>query len=245
LRDWAIYMTGLPYRGYSEILHSVKTGESTSRRVLGAPLFEYLSAYPEEAARLHRAMVSVSAARVAGLVEAYDFSDIGKLVDVGGGSGAMVAAVARRYPDLQAASFDLANAEMGARKTFAESGLLDRCEFIAGDFFRDVPAGADIYILSAVLHDWGDEQCLEILHNCRRAIPITGKLLIVDMVLSDEKNNHDTYRNFLDLTTLIATEGGVERAESEFRKLLASAGFKLTRVIQMKAPQAIVEALPQ
>jgi len=132
-----------------------------------------------------------------------------------------------------------------ARKTFTESGLLDRCEFIAGDFFQDVPAGADLYILSGVLHDWGDEQCLKILRNCRRAIPITGRLLIVDMVLSDQKNKPDTYRNFLDLTTLIATEGGMERTESEFRKLLESAGFRLARVIQMKAPQAIVEAFPQ
>src|SRR5713226_8207359 len=99
----------------------------------------------------------------------------------------MVAAVAKRYPSLHGASLDLANAEPGARKTFTESGLLDRCEFIAADFFQDVPAGADVYILSAVLHDWGDEQCLRILHNCRRAIPITGKLLIVDLVLSGEK----------------------------------------------------------
>lgn len=107
------------------------------------------------------------------------------------------------------------------------------------------PAGADVYILSAVLHDWGDEQCLKILHNCRRAIPITGKLLIVDLLLSGEKNKHDTYRYFLDLATLIAAEGGMERTENEFQKMLESAGFRLARVIQMKAPQAIIEALPQ
>jgi ubiquinone/menaquinone biosynthesis C-methylase UbiE len=246
LRDWAIFMTGLPYRMYSEILHSVKTGEDASRRVFGAPLFEYVSAHPDEAAKLHRAMVSVSAPRVAGLLEEYDFSRVKTVVDVGGGSGAMVAAVAKRYPGLHGVSLDLANAEPGARKTFNESGLLDRCEFIAQDFFQEVPAGADVYILSAVLHDWGDEQCLKILHNCRRAIPITGTLLIVDLLMSGEKNKPDTYRNFLDVTTLLGTEhGGMERTENEFRKLLESAGFRLARVIQMKAPQAIIEALPQ
>jgi hypothetical protein len=245
LRDWAIYVADLPYRSSMEMLHSLKTGESAFRRTFGAPVFDYLLAHPEHAARLFRAMSSISAARIAGVLEVYDFSGITKLVDVGGAHGAMAAAIAKRYSGARCTCFDLPGAEQGALKTFQDSGLADRCDFIGGDFFKDVPGGGDAYLLSTVLHDWGNEQCLQILRNCRRRVADKGRLLVVDIVLSDEKNVPDTYRNFLDLGMLTQTEGGMERTNSEFRELLAAAGFTLSRVIPTNAPQWVIEALPQ
>jgi O-methyltransferase len=245
LRDWAIFVADLPYQASLEMLHSLKTGESGFRKAFDAPIFNYLSAHPEYATKLFRAMSSISAARTAGLLEAYDFSQITRLVDVGGAHGAMVAAIAKRYPGIRCTCFDLPNAEQGAIKTFRDSMVDERCDFVGGDFFDDVPAGADAYLLSGVLHDWGNEQSLQILHNCRRRVPDSGRLLVVDIVLSDEKNVPDTYRNFLDLNTLIQTEGGMERTESEFRELLATAAFKLFRVIPTNAPQWVIEAVPQ
>ena len=129
--------------------------------------------------------------------------------------------------------------------TFRDSGVAERCDFVGGDFFEDVPSGADAYLLSTVLHDWGNEQCLRILRNCRRRVLGKGKLLVVDIVLSDEKNVPDTYRNFLDLGTLTQTEGGMERTESEFRKMLVTAGFSVSRVIPTNAPQWVIEAQAQ
>jgi hypothetical protein len=144
------------------------------------------------------------------------------------------------------ACFDLAHAEQGALKTFWDTGVADRCDFFGGDFFEDdLPAGADAHIISTVLHDWGDEDCLKILRNCRRQIPDKGRLLVVEIVLSDEKNVPDTYRNFLDLGMLTGTEGGMERTGFEFRNLLATAGFSLSRILPTKAPQWVIEALPQ
>jgi hypothetical protein len=245
VRDWAIYLADLPYRGSLEMLHSLKTGESAFPKAFGAPLFDYLSAHAEYATKLFRAMSSISAARVAGLLEAYDFSRTTNLVDLGGAHGAMAAAIAKRYPTIRCTCFDLPSAEQGALKTFGDDGVADRCDFVGGDFFEDIPAGADTYLLSAIVHDWGDERCLQILRNCRRRVPNEGRLLIVDFVLSDEKNVPDTYRNFLDLATLTQTEGGMERTESEFRKLLAAAGFNLSRVIPINAPQWVIEAIPQ
>lgn len=245
LRAWVIYLADLPYRSLLDMLHSLKTGESAFRKAFGASVFDYLSAHPEYGAKLFRAMSSISAARIAGLLESYDFSETTKLVDLGGAHGAMAAAIAKRYPNVRCTCFDLPNAEQGALTTFRESGVADRCDFVGGDFFEDVPAGADAYLLSTVLHDWGSQRCLQILRNCRRRIPDKGRLLLVDFVLSDEKNVPDTYRNFLDLLTLTQTEGGMERTESEFRTLLATAGFNLSRVIPTKAPQWVIEALPQ
>jgi ubiquinone/menaquinone biosynthesis C-methylase UbiE len=244
LRDWTIYLADLPYRSSLEMLHSLRTGESAFRKTFGATVFDYVAAHPEYATKLFRAMSSISAARIAGLLEAYDFSRTTKLVDLGGAHGAMAAAIAKRYPSIRCTCFDLPTAEQGALKTFRDSGVSDRCDFVGGDFFENVPGGADAYLISAVLHDWGDERCLQILRNCRRRIPDKGRLLIVDVILSDEQNAPDTYRNFLDLATLTQTEG-MERTESEFRKMLAAAGFTLSRVIPTSAPQWIIEALPQ
>jgi hypothetical protein len=245
LRDWAIYMADLPYRASLEMLHSLKTGESAFRKAFGAPVFAYLSDHPEYAAKLGRAMSSISAARITGVLEAYDFSPIAKLVDLGGAHGAMAAAIATRHSNIRCTCFDLPTAEQGALKTFRECGVADRCDFAGGDFFTDVPAGADAYLLSTVLHDWGNEHCLQILRNCRRRVPDEGRLLVVDIVLSDEKNVPDTYRNFLDLAMLTNAEGGMERTESELRALLAAAGFRLSMVIPTNAPQWVIEAVPQ
>jgi O-methyltransferase domain len=158
-----------------EMLHSLKTGESAFRKTFGAPLFDYLSAHPEYATKLFRAMSSISAARMASLLEAYDFSRITKLIDLGAAHGAMAAAIAKRYPSIRCTCFDLPHAEQGTLKAFRDSGVADRCDFVGGDFFEDVPVGADAYLLSAVLHDWGNEQCLHILRNCRRRVPDKGK----------------------------------------------------------------------
>ena len=149
-RDWAIYLADLTYRGSVEMLHSLKTGEPAFPQAFGAPLFDYLSAHPEYATKLFRAMSSISAARVAGLLETYDFSGTTKLIDVGGAHGAMAAAIAKRYATIRCTCFDLPNAEQGALKTLGDDGVTDRCDFVAGDFFEDIPAGADTYLLSAV-----------------------------------------------------------------------------------------------
>ena len=245
IRDWAIYLADLPYRSSFEMLHSLRTGESAFRKVFGASVFEYVAAHAEYTPKVFRAMSSISAARIAGLLEAYDFSDITNLVDVGGAHGAMTAAIAKRYPRVRCTCFDLSSAEQGALKTFRDHEVSDRCDFVGGDVFEDFPAGADAYLLSAVLHDWSDERCLQILRNCRGRVADKGRLLIIDIVLSDGKNMPDTYRNFLDLAMLTQTDGGMERTESEFRELLEAAGFGLNRVIPMKAPQCVIEALPQ
>jgi hypothetical protein len=193
---------------------------------------------------LFRAMSSISAARTAGLLAAYDFSQVTRLVDVGGAHGSMCAAITKRYAGMRCTCFDLPSAEQGALKTFRDSGVANKCDFVGGDFFEDVPADGDVYLLSTVLHDCGDGQCLQILSNCRRRIPRQGKLLVVDIVLPEEKNVPDTYLNFLDLSMLTMGEGGMERTESEFRTLLTAAGFSLCRVIPTNAPQWVIEALP-
>src|SRR5262249_20131004 len=126
LRDWAIYVADLPYRSSMELLHTLKTGQSAFRKAFGTSVFDYVSAHPGHATKLFRAMSSISAARIAGVLEAYDFSRTTKLIDVGGAHGAMAAAIAKRYKSIRCTCFDLASAEQGALKTFRDSGVADR-----------------------------------------------------------------------------------------------------------------------
>jgi hypothetical protein len=107
-----------------------------------------------------------------------------KLVDLGGAHGSMVAAIAKQYPGIRCTCLDLPSASQAALNTFRESGVADRCDFLGGDFFVEVPAGADAYLISGVLHNWGDGQCLKILRNCRHRVPDEGRLSVVYIVLS-------------------------------------------------------------
>jgi SAM-dependent methyltransferase len=115
-----------------------------------------------------------------------------------------------------------------------------RYEIVGGDFFESVPAGADGYVLSRVIHDWNDERALKILQNCRRAIRPDGRLLLIEGVVTPP--NEPDSNKFLDVWFIGG--GGQERNEAEFRALLAQAGFELKRVIATASSTAIIESRP-
>ena len=119
--------------------------------------------------------------------------------------------------------------------------MADRVSFTPGNFFESVPAGCDLYMLSHIIHDWSEAQCLTILGNCHRAMSPTSRLLIIEMVLSEGNAFHPG--KMLDITMLALTPGQ-ERTEPEYRALLEKANFRLTRVIPTHSAVSIVEAIP-
>jgi len=244
LRDWSVAMAGELYRGWAEFDHSIRFGEPAFPRVFGCQIFEYFSKHPEVAADFDRAMVSYGAGLSASLAESYDFAGVAKIVDVGGGYGRILAGVLKRYPSIRGVVFDLSHVEAGARATFASNALSGRCEFIAGSFFDTVPQGGDLYFLSQVIHDWNDEKSLQILSNCRRALKPSGKLVVMDIVMSNERNFPDRFGRILDLHMLAVSDGGRERTVGEFRSLLERSGFQLARVIPTRVPASLIEAVP-
>jgi hypothetical protein len=118
-------------------------------------------------------------------------------------------------------------------------GVADRCQIICGSFFNSVPEGGDVYLLSRILHDWPDDKATTILANCRKATKEDATLLIRDNVLTDR----DELGSQLDLTMMIMT-GGEERTESEWRNLLQTAGFALTKVYRKEGQLDLIEAKP-
>jgi O-methyltransferase domain/Dimerisation domain len=219
----------------------LRTGETGMVQAHGQRLFEYLGQHPEDAANFNAAMIGFHGAEPPAVAAAYDFAGIGTLVDVGGGSGNLITTILRDNPGLRGVLFDLPQATSDGEKTIAATGLADRCRVVAGDFFEAVPEGGDAYLLSHIIHDWGEEECLRILSNCRRAMRDQARLLLVEWVL--RPGDEPDPAKVLDLVMLVMP-GGQERTEQEYRALLARAGFNLTRVVPTASSASVVEAIP-
>jgi hypothetical protein len=184
------------------------------------------------------------------VVQAYGFPGIRTLVDVGGGEGRLLLAVLAAHPAMRGVICDRADAAQAADAAIAAVGAVERCRFVAGDFFAAVPAG-DACLLKNVLHDWDDAHCLAILAACRRALVAPGgtdlgsverRLLIVEAVIPP--GDQPGLGRLLDLEMLVLTDGGRERTSEEFTRLLARAGFTLLRIIPTASPMAVIEAVP-
>jgi hypothetical protein len=189
-------------------------------------------------------MTALSNAHYAGVVDAYDFGSIRKLVDVGGGHGRLLSMILKAYPKMRGVLVDLPHAFEGGQRTIAEAGLIDRCEIVSGDFFRSVPPGGDAYILSRVIHDWADDKAIAILKVVRGALHPKGRLLLFETMI--RADNRLSYPLLSDLNMVIRT-GGCERTEAEYRALYNAAGFKLSRTVKTPSPtgMTIIEGKPR
>ena len=242
MRAWML-MLGDPYNFnvWSELLHSVRTGATAFDHVHKMGFFEYMADHPEQGRVFDQAMTSNSGPEVAAVVEAYDFSGIGTLVDVAGGHGSMMEAILRANPGMKGVVADMASVLEGTRQRIAASGLGERFSATEMDFFKSIPAGADAYVLKHIIHDWEESKALAILKNCHTAMGPNGRLLLVEMVI--EPGNGPGLGKWLDIAMLVYA-GGCERTEAEYRDLLARAGFRLTRVVPTASPVSVIEAVP-
>lgn len=226
------------------LVDCVRTGKTAVELASGTTNWiEYYRQEPARAAVFNAAMTALSNAHYTGVVDAYEFRSIRKLVDVGGGHGRLISMILTSYPKMRGVLFDMPHAFEGGHRTIAEAGLSDRCEVVSGDFFRSVPAGGDAYILSRVIHDWADEKAVAILKVVRGVMPPRGRLLLFETMIRD--GNRLSYPLLSDLNMVIRT-GGCERSEAEYRALYKAAGFKLTRAIETPSPtgMTIIEGKP-
>jgi O-methyltransferase domain len=219
----------------------VETGKTGFELTLGMPFFDYLRRHPDLEATFNRTMIAVHGGEPAAVAEAYDFSGVERIVDVGGGLGTLVATLLRRHPHLTGVLFDAPSVVEQAAEAIAAAGLGDRCRCEGGDFFAAVPSGGDAYILSHIIHDWDEAACHRILRHCRDAMGSGGRLLVVEMVLPPGDEPHPG--KILDVV-MLSIPGGRERTAEEYRELLAGAGFRMERVVATASPVSIVEAVP-
>jgi hypothetical protein len=234
------------YALWAHLLETVTTGESGSQQVFGMPFYEYLSSNPAVGALFDRALAHRSRHRAA--VAAYDFGQFGTIVDVGGGSGALLVEILNTYPQPTGIVFDLPRIAAGAGQTIEAAGLSARCRFLGGDAFEAVPAGADAYILSNFLISWEDDQAIVPLRNCRQAMPPHGKLLLVEWVIPTGNEPKDQFRYWdtvtFDLIMLgvLGSGSGHVRTRAEFQALLSAAGFTITALVPTDSSVWVIEA---
>ncbi|HEX5030132.1 MAG TPA: methyltransferase [Candidatus Eisenbacteria bacterium] len=227
--------------GWRELAYSLRTGKSGFEKALGMPVFDYLAQQPEKASLFSETMIGFHGEEPAAISAAYDFSGISTLADIGGATGHLLATVLAKHPTMRGILFDLPHVVADAPALLAARGMSDRVKIEKGTFFDRIPEGADAYLLSHVIHDWSEPQCLTILGHCRRAMRPDARLLIVEMVLPSGGEPHPG--KMLDLMMLVGP-GGQERTAFEFAALLEKAGFRLTKVVPTSTPVSVVEAVP-
>lgn len=239
MRDFAImFGEEWMWRAWGELMHSVRTGEVAHVKAQGMGSFEFFQQNREAGQIFNRAMTSNSLRTLPAIVEAYDFSGVGKLVDIAGGHGLLLAGILKANPPMQGILFDLPYVIEGAGELLEKENVRHRVELASGDFFQSVPAGADAYMMKHIIHDWDDQHSIKILRNIRSAMNENGRVLILEMVVPE--GNEPSASKILDIQMLVM-ETGKERTEDEYRRLLEASGFRLTRIIPTKSPYSVIE----
>jgi hypothetical protein len=229
------------WRTMGHMMYSVRTGEPAWQHVHDEPIFPYMFNTNKELGEIfNRAMIGLSHQDIEPLMNAYDFSGVGRLADIAGGYGYLLAEALKKYPAMRGVLFEVPQLLEGAREFMQSSGVADRVEFVSGDFGKDIPVHADVYLLKHIIHDWYDPTSEGILRNIRKHMSDDGRVLIIDGVIPPGNEPH--LKKVLDIEMMISP-GGVERTAEEFERLLNNSGFRLNRIIPTASPDSIVEAV--
>lgn len=214
------------WNAWGALAHTVSTGETGFDHVYGSNTWDWFAQHPEPASLFNAFQSENTLADNAAVIDAYDFSAYRLVADVGGGEGILLSAILRRNPQTRGILFDLPHVVADARKRVPPQ-LQPRVEFLPGDFFRTVPAAADLYLLKFIIHDWTDEKARAILVTCRRSMDAGATLLLVDHVICGRNQPCEAKPG--DVAMMVRT-GGRNRTQEEYRALLTESGFELQKV---------------
>jgi hypothetical protein len=240
--QWArVRAVGDPWHwgSWGNLLQTVTTGQSAFVQQYGLNSFEYFDRNPGAGDTMMDRVTTEAKLRGGAVADIVDFSSVGCIADVGGGRGAMMAEILARHTHLRGILFDLPYAVATAGSLLDEYGVADRCEIVAGDFRVDVPAGADIYLLSAVVHSWSDEESVDILRRCFTRV---DRVLLLDEVVEPAEATLDALLKDLQLMVF---SGGRQRGLAEYRRLLAAAGAEVQRVSPVGKREVLLDACPR
>jgi hypothetical protein len=237
----SVLMQGSPWfqTSFDHVVDVIQTGKNGFERVHNQQLFDYLEQHPEDGSLYNEAMAGLTSQEPAAVVAAYDFAPFNTVIDVGGGTGNMITTILTRHPGLRGVLFDKPNVVADAVPLLEAKGLSSRISVEAGDFLQTVPHGGEAYVLSHVIHNFSEDQCLTILGHVHEAMKLTGRLLIIETVLLP--GDLPDPGKMLDMTMLTVGRGQ-ERTENEYSHLLTRASFRVTRVVPTKSRVSVVEA---
>jgi hypothetical protein len=231
IASWASYMA-LPVRAqaYGQLTHQLRDGAEPSgfHRVHGSSVWEYFGRHPEQGAQFGAAMRELTAIDLANLVRAYPWPERGRVCDVAGGIGTLLAEILKARPQAEGVLIDAPEVLAEAEAFLTERGVFERVELSPGNFFGELNAEADVYLMKWILHDWSDAHCQDILRRVRATMPPGSRLVVIDQHLPP--NGPNAIGSLIDLHMLVECEGGRERDPSQIHSLMRSAGLKPGKV---------------
>lgn len=242
-REWIIFNTA-PWRW--EIVQSmmdvVANGKNAYQNLYQTDAYTFFYRNPEIAMEFSKAMHSWSSSLPDALIKVYDFSNVKKIADLGGGFGNLLFPILHFYPEIKGILFDVPAVAQQVKKLPAYQELAEQCEIVEGNFFVSLPKQCDIYIFSTVLIDYRDEDCITLLNNCYDAMETDAKILIIEQIEGSAYQSN--IGKFVDIMMMLETCGHI-RQEQEWKSLLQTADFTVTRIIPVNALSIyIIEAIP-
>jgi len=245
LRGMTLMFVRTSYRAFADIMYTLKTAEPAFEYVYSMSRWEHMVQHPEEALLFNTAMQFGTEQVRDAIAAAYDFTGLLSLVDVGGGRGTLIAGLLKANPHLRGMVFDIEAGLAESEAYLKQEGVLDRCVIKRGSFFDHVPPGHDAYVLKSIIHDWSDEKAAVILANCRKAVGPGRRLILIEQIEPTRSEDSARARDvFMGDVLMMVMLGGRERTVEEFRALLETAGFQLTRVIPTESRFQLIEAIP-
>jgi hypothetical protein len=226
------------WRPWGALIDSVKTGKTGFDLVYGKNTFDWFAENPAAARLFDDFQADLTRRSATAIASAYDFSSASVIADIGGGNGTLLAAVLERNLNARGILFDLPHVVEAAKKTLP-AAISRRCELVGGDFFRAIPRGADAYLLKYILHDWDDEKSRAILGRLHEAMAPSAKLLVVEDLVCGPNVPCEAK---LGDVQMLARTGGRNRTEKEYRDLLQSGEFQVTRVLPTRGDLALLES---
>jgi len=224
---------------WTHLSHSVMTGETAFDYLFAESAWEHRQKNPEISERFNLWLERGATAAGEALADAYDFSRHQRIADIGGGQGALLVSVLRRYPSLKGILFDQAHVAAAARTRLESTDLTSRCQIIEGDFFASIPMDADVLILKSVLHDWDDAKCAQILQNCRQSLKPGQALLVLEKIMPPRASERPS--TIMSDLHMLAVTGGKERTEMEYRTLLKAANFEWKKNAPLRTGHTVME----
>jgi hypothetical protein len=232
-------------RAWGQLAECVRTGSTAAKLLDGTdePFAPIAEDSPEQ--RVFDSAMAESTRQMAeAIANAYDFSTIDTIVDVGGGYGALLPPILHAYSGMRGVVFDRPHCRGGAQRLLDDAGVADRCTFIGGDFFVDTLPPASAYVLKSVIHDWDDARSAKLLRRCRQHMTAGTRLLIIEVVVPDQLEQSTAHRRIVwaDLRMLVST-GGRERTRTDYDGLAREAGLRIASVTRTGAALDVIEAV--
>ena len=228
-RDWVLFLgSDWNWDIFNHMPQRVREQCSPTEMAFGSSFFEFVNKQDSKAqAAFNGSMAAGSKLQGTLFARHISLSGFHHVCDVGGGTGSMLARLLEANSQLQGTVLDLPELKTDALAGFEAAGVAERTAFVGGNFFETVPTGCDLYTLFAVLHDWDDERCLQILKNISTAMAPSGRIMVVERPIS--RNNGYDHAKAADLLMLVLGEGGRERTLSEYELLFGKANLQIVR----------------